>query len=131
MKKTLFSLIACLVFSQASFAAESPLVESGNEIVAIVDAFTGVDTTIPAGQFIVDIRRKTKAVFTTGKVNYIVVTRLPTGTTNDHCGRNAKKIRCQTYLVTLDVEANPAIGPNVITVTSIVPLRGKRCPKCR
>jgi len=130
MTKIIFSLLACLIYVQTSFAAVSPLVESGLEYLAVIKAFTDPGNSIPTGEFIIDIKRKTKAVNTTGIVKYFVVTRLPSSGKADHkCHSNPKKNRCRVYIVKLLVTPNSAIGPNTIFAQSIVTLSGKWCPK--
>ena len=137
MKKFALSLIACLAFGQATYAATSALTESLLEYQAITSAI-GTNPTfenvIGPNEFIIDIKRVTHQVDVLGQVKYEIVTRVIRGietareaaieqeilekhSSGSH-HRN-KRHRMNTYIATLNVTANPGIGPNIITVVNI------------
>jgi hypothetical protein len=123
MKKIIASIIACTVMLQASptFAATSGLSESILEFEAITSAlgtnpaFQGV---IPQNEFITKIKRLTKKVDTLGTVKYGIVTKV----ISNGMGGHSHEKHHGVYLATLNIAPNPAIGPDVITVVSIVPI---------
>lgn len=143
MKKFALSLVACLALVQSAYAATSPLAESLLEYEAITSAIgtdPNFDSIINPSEFIVDIQRITKQVNVLGNVEYKILTRLPPPPTAlSHCESSSSSssshkhkhhhhhhhhhnLETRTYIVTLSVEPNPEIGPNIITVISITPL---------
>lgn len=115
MKKFGSFLIACLVVAQTTFAAVSPLEESVLEYEAIANAIGNPSfTVIGQNEFIVSIKRITRSINSFGTVRYSILTR----SSNTNRCRPAPAAR---YIATLDIVENPGIGPNIITVTSIVP----------
>lgn len=145
MKKFVISLIACFAFAQSMHAACGPLCNSVIEYRAILDS-SQLGNVVPSTEFIVGIQRITKKVDITGTVRYRIVTRLLNGTESQSdieaafieaaCSEgnlekthSKKKQECRTYIATLLVESNPAIGPRVATVLSITPTGGHKCPK--
>lgn len=121
MKKFITSLIACMAIAQGSYAATSALTESLLEYEAITFAI-GTDPTfqniIPPTEFIVDIKRLTRQIDSLGEVRYGIITRTVGDGSTCECHRHP----LVKYIATLNVTANPGIGPNVITVVSIVRL---------
>lgn len=131
MKKLAFSLIACLAFTQSSFAATSALTESLLEYEAITSALgtnPNFQDIIGADEFIIDIKRITRKIDVTGKVKYAIVTRVindnfveePVSSSDRHKHHHHHHHHhTHTYIATLDVAPNPEIGPNIVTVVSI------------
>jgi hypothetical protein len=118
MKKFVILLIACITMIQSTYAATSPLIESVLEYDAIISAIGAPNfQNIPTDEFIIDIKRLTKRINVLGKVKYEILTRNP-NTGNHKCHKNHNSIR---YIATLNVAPNPGIGPNIVTVVSIVP----------
>lgn len=117
MKKFIIFFIACFAMIQSTYAATSALTESLLEYEAITSAI-GTDPTfenvIPATEFIIDIKRLTRKIDVLGTVKYEILTRSTVVPTTK------KRVRPIKYIATLNVAANPAIGPNIITVVSIV-----------
>jgi hypothetical protein len=113
MKKFVVFLIACVVMVQAAYGATSALTESLLEYEAITSAI-GTDPNfqniIPPNEFIIDIKRLTKHLDVLGDVEYKILTR----SLSEHHHHSIK------YIATLNVSPNPGIGPNIITVVSIV-----------
>lgn len=132
MKKFITTLFACLTIASVAYGATatSALVESLIEYEAIIEAVGSnpeFQSVIPATEFITNIDRLTKRVNTLGKVEYEIVTRVPrshdTAVITTHLGCPQKKHtpRIHKYLAVLNVEPNPGIGPNIVTVVSIQP----------
>lgn len=120
MKKLAFSILACFAFVQSSFAATSALTDSLLEYDAITSALgtnPKFENVIPAGEFIVDIKRITKQIDSFGKVQYRITTLFPT---QKHSHSHSHEFKTAKYIATLNVSPNPAIGPHIITVKSIV-----------
>lgn len=113
MKKLIFSFIACLAFVQPTYAATSGLTESLLEYEAITNAIGAPDfDVIPVGEFIIDIKRyKPKQVDTLGTVKYLIETRVIDSKQN------------KLYIAILNVAPNPGIGPNIVTVEKIKPIK--------
>jgi len=132
MKKFILSLIACVALVQSSYAvtATSALTESLLEYEAITTAIgtdPSFETVIPATEFIVDISRISKRLDVLGDVRYEIVTRIPrTEFESEDLESNASQKHHDNhpikYIATLNVAANPGIGPNIVTVVSIVPV---------
>jgi hypothetical protein len=139
MKKLALSLIASLAFIQSTHAATSALTESLLEYEAITSAIgtnPSFENVISATEFIVDIKRITQQVDITGTVKYEILTRilsspcginatveheaLETRSSGSHHGHHHCHHNTNTYIATLDVTPNPGIGPNIVTVVSIV-----------
>lgn len=119
MKKFLIFLIACVALTQSIHSATSALTESLLEYEAITLAIgsdPNFQNVIPVNQFIVDIKRITKEIAVLGQVKYRIVTR----TVTDDSSR--KNRRTSRYIAKLNVSPNPGIGPNIVTVVSIVPV---------
>lgn len=118
MKKFAISIIACVAMAQCMYAATSPLTESLLEYEAITSAI-GTDpnfqNVIPTVEFVVDIKRITKQVNVLGEVEYRILTVLPNAHVSESHTHTIK------YIATLNVASNPGIGPNIVTVVSIVP----------
>jgi len=134
MKKFAFSLIAGLALIQASFAATSALTESLLEYEAITTAIgtnPSFQNVIPPTEFIVDIKRITRQIDNLGQVQYEIVTKTVTANTVGPEGIDAShshdkshhhnRSTIHRYIATLEVTANPGIGPNIVTVVSITP----------
>lgn len=122
MKKFIACFIVCIAMVQSIHGATSPLVESLLEYDAIIGAIGGVDPNfqvIPPTEFIVDIKRHTKQLNVLGKVKYGITTRILDEESESKC-KHKKQPRAR-YLATLNVAPNPGIGPNIVTVVSIVP----------
>lgn len=120
MKKFIACLVACIAFTQSSYAALSPLSNSLREYEAIERAISlnpEFQEIIGHDEFIVDIARKTKCLDTLGKVHYRIVTRNVF---------NCHKRKC--FCVTLIVAPNPEFecGPRLVVVVSIKPDRCHR-----
>lgn len=119
MKKYIVSLIACVAMAHSAYAATSGLTESLLEYEAITSAI-GTDPTfqsvIPPTEFIVDIKRITKQLDTIGTVKYKILTRSLSASR----GSKSHESNPIKYIATLNVAPNPGIGPNIITVVSIV-----------
>ncbi len=127
MKKFAISLIACIAVIQPMYAATSALTESLLEYEAITSAIgsdPSFQNVIPQIEFIVDIKRITKQVDVLGEVKYKILTRVPSvdpvEASRGHCKKHKKHHRLITYIATLNVAQNPGIGPNIVTVESIV-----------
>ncbi len=124
MKKLAFSLIACLAFTQSTYAATSALTESLLEYEAITSTIgtnPNFQDIISPNEFIIDIKRITRRIDITGLVKYAIVTRVIDGA-GDQSSSERRKHRHHhnnTYVATLDVSPNPGIGPNIVTVLSI------------
>lgn len=119
MKKFALSLIACLVVLGSVQAATSPLIESVLEYEAITNAIGAPDfQVISPSEFIIDIERRTKKIYNTGVIKYIITTRA-TNFSDDQSSSGPEKAPINFYLVKLNVAPNPGIGPNIITVLSI------------
>lgn len=128
MKKFVMTLMACLATVQSIHAATSALTESLLEYEAITSAigtdpnFQNVITPI---EFIVDIKRLTRAIDVTGSVKYEILTQIPnsdgssSNSVHSHSHHHNHPRRTTTYIAILDVAPNPGIGPNIITVVSI------------
>lgn len=121
MKKFLFSLAACAAMVQSAFAATSALTESLLEYEAITNAIgtnPDFENIIPPDEFIIDIKRLTRRIDVLGEVKYGILARTVTDGDEWDCRHEHPcPIR---YIATLNVAANPGIGPNIITVESIV-----------
>lgn len=118
MKKTAFCLIAMFAVLQSSlaFSATSALTESILEYNAILSSINGqFPEVIPSTEFIVDIARKTKKIAVFGEVKYVIQT--CTISNKNKCKKS------QFYLATINVARNIGVGPNMITVISIEPLK--------
>jgi hypothetical protein len=133
MKKFAIVLVLCLAIIQPMYAATSALVESLLEYEAITSAIGSnpcFQNVIPQIQFIVDIQRITKQVNVLGEVKYKILTRVPNiepveaAHKKSHCKKDKKNPRLITYIATLNVAPNPGIGPNIVTVESIVLAHG-------
>lgn len=133
MKKLFITLVACLAFAQ-SHAATSALTESLLEYEAITSAL-GTDPVfeniIPTSEFIIDIKRITHRINITGTVRYKIVTRTVTASesaddeleaSSSHHHHHHKN-KYHFYIAELNVAPNPGIGPNIVTVVSITPIR--------
>lgn len=127
MKKLVLTVVACIAMMQGH-AATSSLVESLLEYQAINDALgsnPSFENIIPSTEFIVDIQRTTREVNTLGIVRYEIVTRTSNGNDNTQGHKRCRKRRhsenTNTYLAELNVAVNPGIGPNIVTVISIIP----------
>ncbi|MFI0435525.1 MAG: hypothetical protein ACH350_07365 [Parachlamydiaceae bacterium] len=127
MKKLAFCLLACfacLQFNHAS-AAVAPFGESVLLMEAVLNAtvdpeFSGLFSTTDV---VVRLDRLTKEVNKYGRSKYILETVTPNAHNFPH--------RANLYLVTVDVQPNPAIGPNIITVLKMKEIRNVRAlPKC-
>lgn len=122
MKKFITSLIACMAIAQGSYAATTALVESLLEYEAITSAIGGVDpifqNIIPPTEFIVDIKRLTRQINVLGEVRYGILTR----TVGDGSVCECHKHPIVKYIATLNVAPNTGLGPNIVTVLSIVRL---------
>jgi hypothetical protein len=119
MKKLIFSLIASLAISQSAFAATSALTESLLEFEAIT-TFIGTDNDFPQTQFIVEIKRLTKQIDNLGTIKYGIIAKSFDSANPD----DSHRYHTHKYIATLDVSANPGIGPNIIEVVSVVPFHG-------
>lgn len=121
MKKFVFALIACIVMVQSTYAATSALTESLLEYEAITNAI-GTDpnfqNVIPSTEFIVDIKRITKEINILGTVKYEIVTRDTAETAKSCHDKHIRRVI--RYIATLSVAQNPGVGPNIVTVVSIV-----------
>ncbi len=130
MKKFVITLIACFAAVQSMHAATSPLTESLLEYEAITNAIGGdpsFQDIIPVTEFIVDIRRITRQINTLGEVRYEILTRTINDESGSHChdsieshAMKSKHARSIKYIATLNIAPNPGIGPNIVTVESIV-----------
>lgn len=121
MKKFIVALLACFAMVQSVNAATPPLTESLLEYEAITSAIGAPDfTVIPVTEFIVDIRRLTRQLDILGEVRYEILTRTPGESSGTECHSKHKKDRPIKYIATLNVAPNPGIGPNIVTVESIV-----------
>ncbi len=140
MKKLALTLMACLAIGSYAHAATSALTESLLEFEAITSAI-GTDpdfeNVIGPAEFIFDIHRITRQIDVLGKVKYEILTVEPRSThlanktcviceqnNKTGCGRNNKN-RIHKYIAILNVEPNPGIGPNIITVVNIKPINHK------
>jgi hypothetical protein len=113
MKKIALAFMGCLACSTFAQAATSPLVESLLEYEAITNAIGAPDfDVINPAEFITEIERITEKVYVLGKVKYEIETKDPS-----HHNRS------KYYIAKLDVAPNPGIGPNIVTVLCIKPLR--------
>ena len=114
MKKFVIFLITSVAMIQSTYAATSPLGESLLEYEAITSAI-GTDpafqNVIPQNEFITEFKRLTKHINVLGEVRYGIVTRTAEGT----------RTQTNKYIATLNVSANPNIGPSIVTVESITP----------
>jgi hypothetical protein len=124
MKKFVITLVACFAMVQSSYAATSALTESLLEYEAITSAI-GTDPSfeniIPQTEFIIEIKRITKQIDVLGEVRYEILTRALSNEPNwDWHESNKKHHRPIKYIATLNVAPNPGIGPNIVTVESIV-----------
>lgn len=120
MKKLALIFVLCLAYFQSTQAATTALTESILEYQAITN-FIGQPnfTTIGPSEFIVDIARITRRIDVLGIVEYSICTRqVLSGMEED---LNEGNGRVKNYIATLNVTANPGIGPNIVTVLSIVP----------
>lgn len=112
MKKFVLSLIACFAIVQSTYAATPPLTESLLEYEAIISAIGDPSfDTIPTTEFIIDIKRISKRIDNLGEVKYKIVT------VSLNEGSDFPRIK---YIATLHVFQNPGVGPNIVTVDSIV-----------
>lgn len=132
MKKFVILLITCIAMVQTSFAATSALTESLLEYNAITNAIgsdPNFQNVIPVDEFIVDIKRLTKRIDILGTVKYGIITRTVTADNNqdDSRSKHRKRNRPHRYIATLNVAQNPGVGPNIITVVSIVPVSSHHC----
>lgn len=119
MKKFVVALLTCFALVQSTYAATSALTESLLEFEAITSAIgtdPAFENVIPATEFIVEIERLTKKINVLGTVKYEILTRSETTS-------HKKKCRINKYIATLTVTQNPGIGPNIVTVDSIVKVR--------
>ena len=133
--KKLFITLACLACVQSTYAATSALTESLLEYEAITNALgtnPSFADVIPPTEFIIDIQRITRKVNIVGTVKYKILTRvlgenevangdqdLFDSSSDQHHRKHHRHNRTHTYIATLDVEPNPGIGPNIVTVISI------------
>lgn len=125
MKKFIASFIACLALVQSSYAATSALTESLLEYEAITTAIGTnpiFENIIPPTEFIIDIKRLTRQVSNLGEVKYGILTRVLTSDSTTGCDCHKRHHFSNRYIATLNVAPNQDIGPNVITVVSLVPL---------
>lgn len=129
MKKFAFSLIASFALIQSAHGATTALVESLLEYTAITNALGDpVQTIIPPQEFVIDIKRITKQINVLGEVRYKIVTRRPWDSfwwdvERSDCSHHHNRHyhdNTNLYIATLLVSPNPGIGPNIITVLSIV-----------
>lgn len=129
-------MLTCLALVQSGYAATSALTESLLEYEAITSAIgsdPNFQNVIDVTEFIVDIRRLTRQINVLGVVKYEIVTRLSQAFTqfkaSDEMVENPGKSdkghhhRTHTYIARLNVQQNPGIGPNIITVLSIQKVR--------
>ncbi len=117
MKKFIICLIACVSMVQSAYAATSALTESLLEYEAITSGIgtnPSFENIIPVTEFIVDIKRITKQINVLGTVKYEILT-LPVSD-----GSIKKKQTPIKYIAILDVSPNPGVGPNIVTLISIV-----------
>jgi hypothetical protein len=124
MKKFALTLLASFALAQSAHAATSALVESLLEYDSIT-SFIGAPTftVIPQTEFIVDIKRITRQIDVLGEVVYRIVTKGPSDgdlDSDNHCHRH--HANSHVYIATLLVSPNPGVGPNIVTVLSIVPV---------
>lgn len=125
MKKIVIFFIAFVTMIQSTYAATSALTESLLEYEAITSAI-GTDPSfqnvISPTEFIIDIKRLTKEIDILGEVRYGILTRTLSDESDqdrNRCKhRHSRPIR---YIATLLVSPNSGIGPNIVTVLSIVP----------
>ena len=118
MKKLALTLLASLAFVSFANAATSGLTESLLEYEAITNAIgtdPNFENVISANEFIVDIERITRKINVIGTVKYEIVTKEPK--------TKGRGFRTHIYIATLLVAPNPAIGPNIVTVVSIIPAK--------
>jgi len=113
MKKLALIFIVSLACSQTTQAATTALVNSLLEYDAITN-FIGAPnfTTIGPNEFIVDIKRTTRRVDVLGSVEYEICTQ-------EVQSDDKNKAIFHNYIARLFVAPNPAIGPRIVTVTSI------------
>lgn len=124
MKKFIASFIACLALVQSSYAATSALTESLLEYEVITTTI-GTDpifqNIIPPTEFIIDIKRLTRQVNNLGEVKYGILTRVLSSDSTTGCDCHKRHHFSNRYIATLNVAPN-GIGPNKITLVSLVPL---------
>lgn len=126
MKKFATALLACFAMVQSTYAATSALTESLLEYEAIISAIgsnPSFENVIPVTEFIVDIERITRQINILGEVKYEILTRLVGDDPGSRCeakGGHKGRSRPIRYVATLNVAANPGVGPNIVTVVSIV-----------
>lgn len=121
MKKFIAAFVACIALAQGAFAATSALTESLLEYEAItfgIGTDPAFQNIIPPSEFIVDIKRLTRQIDSLGEVRYGIITRTVGTGTQCECHRHP----LVKYIATLNVAPNPGIGPNIITLVSIVRL---------
>ncbi|MBA3817171.1 MAG: hypothetical protein H0X29_11780 [Parachlamydiaceae bacterium] len=123
MKKFITCLVACFALVQSANAATTILTESLLEYEAITSAI-GTDPNfqniIPSTEFIVDIKRLTRRIDDLGEVRYGILTRILNNNNGSNCDCHKKHHHTNRYVATLNVASNPALGPKIITVVSIV-----------
>jgi hypothetical protein len=124
MKKLALVIIASLAYLQTAQAATTALVESLLEYNAIT-AYIGAPgfTTIGPAEFIIGIDRITRSVdVVPGIARYRICTRIVTAGM-DEDGLETEGRVYHEYIATLSITPNPGIGPNIVTVLSIVAAR--------
>ena len=139
MKKLALALIACMAMTSFAQAATSALTESLLEYEAITSALgtnPNFENVISPTEFIVDIQRITRSINVLGEVKYEIVTRTPRSLTanatfeeealeneasSSDSSSHHNRQRTHIYIAILNVQANPGIGPNIVTVVSIDP----------
>lgn len=120
MKKFIVLLVASVAMIQSTHAATSALTESLLEYEAIISAIgsdPAFENIIASTEFIIDIKRLTRRLDVLGEVRYGIVTRNLSDANNQCPGLRNHSIK---YIATLNVAQNPGIGPNIVTVLSIV-----------
>lgn len=114
MKKFIFMCFASFAFMQSVYAIPAALEQSQLYYEAIL-ASPLLEQVVGVNEFIVDIERESKRNFAvTEKLRVRYIIRTISG---------AKDRIEKSYLATLIATPNKAIGPPVITVKRIVPLK--------
>jgi hypothetical protein len=130
MKKIIVALVASFAFIQSVQAIPSNLGQSVTEYSTIIGSDL-IFEVIPAGEFIIDIKRITKELVDSGEVIYEIKTLVPSasegstvGSLNDiemkHCHRRHNNVVNENrYRVVLLLTPTSVIGPPTPSVVSI------------
>ena len=115
MKKLLLTIAASLSIVGSAQAALSNLYQSAAYFTAIISS-SQFGTVIPPNQFVTEIKRKTSNIDAAEAV-YEIKTR----DAETIQGSHSHHPHTHKYYAHITVTPNPGIGPDILTVTSIVP----------